>query len=85
MYLSHPSGKKQKYKAPKIQRLITPQRLQRKRHNVAIKRQRAARNKEEAAEYAKLLAQRQKEKREAVLKRKRSASLRESSRQSQSK
>merc|ERR1712228_862785 len=27
-------GKKQKYKAPKIQRLITPQRLQRKRHNV---------------------------------------------------
>jgi len=78
-------GKKQKYKAPKIQRLITPQRLQRKRHNVAIKRQRAARNKEEAAEYAKLLAQRQKEKREAVLKRKRSASLRESSRQSQSK
>jgi len=78
-------GKKQKYKAPKIQRLITPQRLQRKRHNVAIKRQRAARNKEEAAEYAKLLAQRQKEKREAVLKRKRSASLRESARQSQSK
>jgi len=78
-------GKKQKYKAPKIQRLITPQRLQRKRHNVAIKRQRAARNKEEAAEYAKLLAQRQKEKRDAVLKRKRSASLRESTRQSQSK
>jgi len=78
-------GKKQKYKAPKIQRLITPQRLQRKRHNVAIKRQRAAKNKEEAAEYAKLLAQRQKEKREAVLKRKRSASLRESARQSQSK
>jgi len=78
-------GHKQKYKAPKIQRLITPQRLQRKRHNVAIKRQRAARNKEEAAEYAKLLAQRQKEKRDAVLKRKRSASLRESTRQSQSK
>jgi len=78
-------GKKQKYKAPKIQRLITPQRLQRKRHNVAIKRNRAAKNKEEAAEYAKLLAQRQKEKREAVLKRKRSASLRESARQSQSK
>jgi len=78
-------GRKQKYKAPKIQRLITPQRLQRKRHNVAIKRQRASRNKEEAAEYAKLLAQRQKEKRDAVLKRKRSASLRESTRQSQSK
>ncbi|XP_071480422.1 small ribosomal subunit protein eS6-like [Diadema setosum] len=78
-------GKKQKYKAPKIQRLITPQRLQRKRHNVAIKRRRATRNKEEAAEYAKLLAQRQKEKRDAVLKRKRSASLRESARQSQSK
>ncbi|XP_780499.1 40S ribosomal protein S6 [Strongylocentrotus purpuratus] len=79
-------GRKQtKYKAPKIQRLITPLRLQRKRHNVAIKRRRADRNKLEAAEYAKLLAQRQKEKRDAVLKRKRSASLRESARQSQSK
>ncbi|XP_041464915.1 40S ribosomal protein S6-like [Lytechinus variegatus] len=74
-----------KYKAPKIQRLITPERLQRKRHNVAIKLRRAKRNKLEAAEYAKLLAQRQKEKRDAVLKRKRSASLRESARQSQSK
>jgi len=78
-------GKKQKYKSPQIQRLITPQRLQRKRHNVAIKRRRATKNKEDAAEYAKLLAQRQKEKRDAVLKRKRSASLRESARASQSK
>ena len=86
IFPSLPAGRKQpKYKAPQIQRLITPQRLQRKRHNVAIKRNRATKNKEEAAEYAKLLAQRQKEKRDAVLKRKRSASLRESARQSQSK
>jgi len=77
--------KSTKYKQPKIQRLITPQRLQRKRHMVHVKRQRAEKNKLEAAEYAKLLAQRQKEKRDAVLKRKRSASLRESARQSQSK
>jgi small subunit ribosomal protein S6e len=76
---------KPRYKAPKIQRLITPQRLQRKRHNLALKRRRAAKNKEQAAEYAKLLAQRQKEKREAHLKRKRSASMRESHRESTSK
>ena len=31
-------GKKQQYKAPKIQRLITPVRLQRKRHLLALKR-----------------------------------------------
>merc|ERR1712024_221152 len=31
-------GKTQKYKAPKIQRLITPAILQRRRHLVAIKR-----------------------------------------------
>ncbi|XP_038072648.1 40S ribosomal protein S6-like [Patiria miniata] len=76
---------KPRYKAPKIQRLITPQRLQRKRHNLALKRRRASKNKEQAAEYAKLLAQRQKEKREAHLKRKRSASMRESHRESTSK
>merc|ERR1719238_2435220 len=33
-------GKTQKYKAPKIQRLITPAILQRRRHLVAIKRRR---------------------------------------------
>lgn len=34
-------GKKEYTKAPKIQRLVTPQRLQRKRHRIAIKRRRA--------------------------------------------
>merc|ERR1712244_91054 len=34
-------GKKQKYKAPKVQRLVTPIMLQRKRHRLALKRRRA--------------------------------------------
>ena len=34
-------GKSEYTKAPKIQRLVTPQRLQHKRHSVAIKRRRA--------------------------------------------
>jgi small subunit ribosomal protein S6e len=72
-------GKKPKHKAPKIQRLITPIMLQRKRHRVAIKRRRAEKNRQAAAEYAKILAQRQKEEREAKeVRRKRTASLRES-------
>merc|ERR1719495_632581 len=74
-------GKKQKYKAPKIQRLVTPAVLQRKRHKVALKRRRSEKNRLAAAEYSKILAQRQKEAKEArALKRKRSASLRESKR-----
>merc|ERR1711887_43855 len=74
-------GKKQKFKAPKIQRLVTPAVLQRKRHKVALKRRRSEKNRLAAAEYSKILAQRQKEAREArELKRKRSASLRESKR-----
>jgi len=72
-------GKKPKHKAPKIQRLITPIVLQRKRHRIALKRRRAEKNRQAAAEYAKVLAQRQKEEREAKeLRRKRTASLRES-------
>merc|ERR1712141_869402 len=74
-------GKKQKFKAPKVQRLITPIMLQRKRHRIALKRRRAEKNRLATAEYAKLLAQRQREVKEAKeLKRKRSASLRESKR-----
>jgi len=78
--LPQKEGKKQRFKAPKIQRLITPVMLQRKRHIVALKRRRAEKRKHEAAEYAKLLAQRQKERKEQKesLRRKRSASLRES-------
>uniref|UniRef100_A0A4D5R9R5 40S ribosomal protein S6 n=1 Tax=Scolopendra viridis TaxID=118503 RepID=A0A4D5R9R5_SCOVI len=81
-------GKKQRYKAPKIQRLITPLVLQRKRHRLALKKRRAQKRKDEAAEYAKLLAQRAKEakeKRAEEIKRRRSASLRESKSSTDSK
>ena len=74
-------GKKQKFKAPKIQRLVTPVVLQRKRHKAALIRRRSEKNRLAAAEYSKILAQRQKEAKEAKeLKRKRTASLRESKR-----
>jgi len=51
-------------KAPKIQRLITPVRLQRKRRLLALRRKKTEAQKEQAAEYAKLLAQRVKESRD---------------------
>jgi len=72
-------GKKKRSKAPKIQRLVTPERLQRKRRVLALKKRRAAKNKVELAEYTKLLAQRSKESRE---KRKESASKRRSQKDS---
>merc|ERR1712003_147888 len=72
-------GKKAQFKAPKVQRLVTPIMLQRKRHRLVLKRKRAEKNRQAAAEYAKILATRQKEAKEAKeLRRKRSASLRES-------
>eukprot|EP00047_Mylnosiga_fluctuans_P001312 m.219735 g.219735 ORF g.219735 m.219735 type:complete len:244 (+) comp10233_c0_seq1:109-840(+) len=58
-------GKKPYSKAPRIQRLVTPQTLQRKRHRVALKKQRAQKQKTLAANYAKLLAKHQQERREA--------------------
>ena len=57
-------GKKPRFKAPKIQRLVTPVTLQRKRRALADKRRRAEAQKEAAAQYAQLLAQRVKEQRE---------------------
>jgi len=51
-------GKQAFSKAPKIQRLVTPQRLQHKRHLKALKRRRAESAKDAANEYAKLLHQR---------------------------
>lgn len=57
-------GKKPGSKAPKIQRLVTPLTLQRKRHRMAVKKNRQIKAKTEAAEYQKLLAMRQKEQRE---------------------
>ena len=62
--LPQKEGKPQRYKAPKIQRLITPVRLQRKRHLLSLKRKAGEKSRAEAAEYAKLLAKRAKEARE---------------------
>lgn len=73
-------GKKAKTKAPKIQRLITPVVLQRKRHRLALKRRRAVKGREEAAAYHKLVAQRTKERNQA--RRRSSASRSESKSQS---
>jgi len=58
-------GKKPYNKAPKIQRLITPQRLQHKRRERAIKKERWQKTRKDAEEYNTLLAKRLKEQREA--------------------
>lgn len=73
-------GKPQRYKAPKIQRLVTPRRLQRKRHLKSLKKKKGEKARQEAAEYAKLLAKRAKESREL---RKRRLSSKRSSTSSQ--
>jgi len=72
------AGKKPRTKAPKIQRLVTPLVLQRKRHRLALKRRRSAKGREDAAEYAKLLAQRAKEKQQEKMARRRSSASRSS-------
>jgi len=71
-------GKKPYTKAPKIQRLITPQRLQHKRHRIALKRRRAEASKDAANEYAQLLAKRVHEEREkkTELRKRRASSMR---------
>jgi ribosomal protein S6E (S10) len=51
-------------KAPKIQRLVTPLTVQRKRHLKAVKKVNAQKSVDAAAEYAKLLSLRIKEKKE---------------------
>jgi small subunit ribosomal protein S6e len=84
--LPEKEGKKARTKAPKIQRLITDVVRQRKRHRLALKKKRALKKREEAADYQKLLAQRLKEAKERKLERRRSASHSKSSvsRESQS-
>lgn len=68
-------GEKTYTKAPKVQRLVTPQRLQRKRAVKALKIKNAQAQREAAAEYAQLLAQRLHEKKaEKIEIRKRRAS-----------
>jgi len=59
-----------KIKAPKIQRLVTPLALQRKRHRLALKKKRTEKSKIEAAEYAKLVVKRLRQKREGLLQKK---------------
>jgi len=51
-------GAKPYTKAPRIQRLVTPQRLQHKRHRMALKRRNAEASKDAAAEYANILHKR---------------------------
>jgi len=58
-------GKKTIYKAPKIQRLVTPQRLQHKRQRTAVKRERYEATRRDAQAYNELVARRFKEAREA--------------------
>jgi len=69
--------KKPYFKAPKIQRLVTPQRLQRKRHFIAVRRERYEASKKAAEEYKNMLNKRfaeAKDKRQVRLAAARSAS-----------
>jgi len=61
---SKKEGGKDRSKAPKIQRLVTPRRIQRKKRELTIKKQRIEKNKRQAAAYQKLLAQRKAQARE---------------------
>jgi len=73
-------GKVKKVKKPKIQRLVTPLRIQRKRRLASLKRKRTEKNKVEAAEYARLLTLRRNQAREALASKKSKASGRPSQR-----
>jgi len=64
-------GKKDYVKSPKIQRLVTPTALRRKRRRVALKQQRYAAGRDQKAKYEQILAQVRKEKRAALLSKKR--------------
>ncbi|KAI7864883.1 ribosomal protein S6e-domain-containing protein [Spinellus fusiger] len=70
--------KKAYTKAPKIQRLVTPLTLQRKRQRTAIKRRRAAASTEAEAEYKQLLAKRVKETKDRKIARRRTSSIQKS-------
>merc|ERR550517_447459 len=72
--LPEKEGKKAKSKAPKIQRLVTPVVLQRKRARFALKKARVAKKRDDHAEYMQLLAKRMKEAKELKAERKRSNS-----------
>ncbi|KAF6240742.1 hypothetical protein HO173_001415 [Letharia columbiana] len=71
-------GKKPYTKAPRIQRLVTPQRLQHKRHRMALKRRQAESSKDAANEYASILAKRVNEEKakKSELRKRRASSMR---------
>jgi ribosomal protein S6E (S10) len=64
-------GKKEQVKSPKIQRLVTPITVRRKKQRIADKKDRFTRNQEQKAKYEQILAQVRKEKRAALLSKKR--------------
>jgi len=64
-------GKKSYVKSPAIQRLVTPVALRRKRRRIALKQERYKAGQEAKAKYEQLLAQVRKEKRSALLSKKR--------------
>jgi len=71
-------GKKAYTKAPKIQRLVTPQRLQHKRHRIALKRRRAESSKDAANEYAQIMHKRvaEEKSKQAEMRKRRASSMR---------
>jgi len=74
---------KPRFKSPKIQRLITPVMLHRKKQRSNIKKQRREKSKKDATEYAQLLGNIRKEKRKALLEKRRANSERKSERLSE--
>jgi small subunit ribosomal protein S6e len=77
---SKKEGGKATSKAPKIQRLVTPLTLQRKRHRLSLKKRSSESARQAAEEYKNLLAQRIKERaqKKEVLKQRRLSSTRKS-------
>ena len=66
-------GEKVRYKRPRVQRLVTPRRLQHKRQNKALKRKRYEATQAQAKEFNKLISQRVKEAKELQKKRRTSS------------
>jgi len=66
------NGKKDRFKSPKIQRLITPAVRHRKARRITLKKRRHEKNVKEASDYAALLAGLRDKKRAALLSQKRS-------------
>jgi len=67
------NGKKDKFKSPKIQRLITPQSRHHKARRLVLKKRRHEKNVKEAGDYAQLLAGLRDAKRSSLLSKKREA------------